>query len=145
MKNGNSTAKWEPINFVFYFQFVLIPVLIAGALEVFLRWFLVWLWPELSIGIIDLLMWLARLAAFIWIGRQVVRSYGQINAIGALSGAIAGLVIGLIVAASRFFGGFRIWKVFNLATESVLTALAGCLLVYLIVLVWDVLPNKLKI
>ncbi|MFA5124727.1 MAG: hypothetical protein WC473_02785 [Patescibacteria group bacterium] len=142
---NKAKKEWESINFVFYFQFVLIPVIIAGAAEIFLRWLLIWLWPDLSVGMIDLLMWLVRLAAFIWIGRQVVKSYGQINAIGALSGAIAGLVIGLIIAVSRFSGGFRIWKVFNLATESVLTALAGCLLVYLMVLLWDNLPKRLKI
>ncbi|MFA6594232.1 MAG: hypothetical protein WCT16_03140 [Candidatus Buchananbacteria bacterium] len=139
---AGTKKRWEPINFVFYFQFVLIPVLIAGAAEIFLRWLLVWLWPDLSFGLIDLLMWLIRLAAFVWIGRQVVKSYGQINAIGALAGGIAGFAIGLIVAASRFSAGFRIWKVFNLATESILTALAGCLLVYMLVLLWDNLPKK---
>jgi|GEM_PF-737661 len=139
------TAKtWEPINFVFYLSFVKWVIVIAIAVEIVLRLLMINYLPDLTLDRVDLLMWIIRLIAFIVIGWKIGKSYGEVPPMGAIAGALSGFVIGLIISLFRFESGFRTWKIFNVVTETTLTILVGCLAVFLIVYLWDLLPDRLK-
>jgi len=140
---GKVIKEWESINFVFYLSFVKWPVLVAVVIELASR-FLASRFFLLSVDRLDLMMWVVRLAAFVYIGWQVGRAYGEARVVGALAGGLSGLVIGLAAALFRLSQGFRVWKVFNLITETALATLVGCLVVFLIVYLWDFWPKKLK-
>lgn len=141
---GIKRTNWEPINFVFYLSFIKWPMLLAIAVEIILRLLMANLLPDLSLDRADLFMWAARLIAFIFIGWKIGQAYGEVPPMGAISGAIAGLGIGLVISLFRFASGFHIWKIFNVVTESALTALVGGLAVFLVVYVWEMLPEKVK-
>jgi ABC-type amino acid transport system permease subunit len=87
-------------------------------------------------------MWIIRLVAFIYIGWRVGKTYGEAPPLASLAGTIAGLIIGLAAALLRLSGGFRVWKLFNLITETTLAAIVGCLAVFLVVYLWDFWPKK---
>jgi len=141
---AEQSKKWEPINFVFYLILVKWSVLAAAIAEISLRWLISRFLDDWSLGRIDLLAWLVRLAALIYIGWRIGKIYGEVPPIGAIAGAIAGFFIGLIAAIFRFSGGFNTWKIFNLITEPVLAVLVGGLAVFLVVYVWDLLPAKMR-
>lgn len=136
--------KWEPINFVFYLSFVKWPVLAAAVAEIVLRIAIASIWPDFSASVIDLLAWLIRLSALILAGYKVGKHFGEVPPMGALAGSMAGMALGLIGAAFRFASGFRTWKLFNLFTESALTIIIGALVAFLVVYIWDLLPQKIK-
>ena len=140
---GPVIKKWETINFVFYLSFVKWPVLAALVIELASR-FLMTRFFLLSIDRLDLLIWVVRLAAFVYVGWRVGRAYGEARAVGALAGSMSGLAIGLAAALFRLSQGFRVWKVFNLITETAVAALVGCLVVFLIVYLWEFWPKKIK-
>lgn len=141
-ESTNKIIKWEPINFVFYLSFVKWPVLLAIIFEIMVRLWIARFYDDLSLDRVDLLMWLIRLVLFIIIGRKIGKVYGQAPAMGALSGAVAGIVLGLAIAGFRFFSGFKVWKIFNLPSEIILTAIIGALVAFLIVYLWDLWPKK---
>lgn len=136
--------QWEAINFIYYLSFVKWPAFLAALLEILLRISIAYFWPDFSIATIDLLAWLIRLTAIIYVGYQVGKRFGEVPPMGALSGLMAGLTLGFIGAAFRFASGFRTWKLFNLATETILTAIVGALVAFLVVYIWDLLPEKFK-
>lgn len=140
MEGTKKPINWEPINFVFYLNFVKWPVLAAIAVEIILRLVFLNFFDDILSDKVDLLMWAVRLAVFIFIGRQIAKTYGEVPQLGALSGLMAGGVIGLAVALFRFYESFHAWKIFNLLTETTLTAIVGCLIVGLVVYIWDLLP-----
>lgn len=135
---------WEPINFVFYLSFVKWPVIITIAAEIVSRLLMVNFLPDLPLDRVDLFMWPGRLIAFIFIGWKIGKSYGEVPPMGAIAGAISGFVIGLVISLFRFESGFRTWKIFNVVTETTLTILVGCLAVFLVVYLWDLLPDNIK-
>jgi len=141
---GTGKTKWEPINFIYYLSFVKWPVLLAAAIEIVMRIVTVYFWPDFSINIIDLIAWFIRLAAIIFVGYSVGKKFGEIPPMGALAGAMAGLVLGLAGAGFRFASGFRTWKLFNLGTETIIMIVVGALVAFLVVYVWDLLPEKIK-
>ncbi len=141
---GTGKTKWEPINFIYYLSFVKWPVLLAAAVEIAIRIGIAYIWPDFSINVIDLIAWFIRLAAIIYVGYSIGKKFGEIPPMGALAGAMAGLVLGLVGAGFRFASGFRTWKLFNLATETVIMIVVGALVSFLIVYVWDLLPEKIK-
>ncbi|MFA6526676.1 MAG: hypothetical protein WCT26_04685 [Candidatus Buchananbacteria bacterium] len=141
---GTKKDKWEPINFIFYLSFVKWPVLLAVAVEIGLRLLMAnWL-PDLSLDRVDLFMWVVRLIAFIYVGWRIGKVYGEVPPMGAIAGAISGLAIGLIISIFRFISGFHTWKIFNIITESTLAVLVGGLAVFLVVYIWDMLPEAIK-
>lgn len=141
---GAGKSKWEPINFVFYLSFVKWPVLLAIAVEIGLRLLTANFLPDLSLDRVDLFMWVIRLIAFIYIGRRIGQVYGEVPPMGAIAGSISGLVIGFIISIFRFASGFHTWKIFNIITESTLAVLVGGLAVFLVVYIWDMLPESIK-
>lgn len=138
-------VKWEPINFFFYFSFAKWPILIAAVAEVILRFLSIGILDGLLFGTrLDLLVWPIRIAVFIYLGYKIFKNYGEVPAMGAFAGVVSGTILGLLVSLSRFIEGFRVWKVFNLVTETVVMAVVGCLIVFIIVYVWDLIPNFKK-
>jgi len=142
--NHHNQVKWESINFVFYLSFAKWPILAAFVVELLFRLLVDRFWYGLSGTTADILMWLIRLAAFIYLGRMIFKKYGEVPPIGAFAGLMAGAAVGFLAALIRFIFGFKVWKLFNVATETALTAIIGCLAVFLVVYVWDSLPNLKK-
>lgn len=137
--------KWEPINFVFYLSFAKWPILIAAIAEWGLRILSVDILDGLLFGTrLDLLVWPIRIIAFIYLGYKVFKNYGEVPAMGAFAGVVSGTILGLAVACSRFIEGFKVWKVFNVVTETTIMALVGCLVVFIVVYLWDLIPNFKK-
>lgn len=134
--------RWEPINFVFYASFVKWPVLVGFIMEIIFRlmagnWLEDW-----SIGQLDLIAWFIRLAVFGYVGFRIVKVYGEVPPMGGLAGIITGVELGFLMAIFRLYEGVKFWKFFNLLTEPVLTALVGGLTVFLVVYLWELLPEK---
>ena len=124
---------WEPIDFTVYLSFIQWKLVIYLIWEIGLR--LVaglivggWLFDNLEI-----IAWLSRLVFFGWLGYQSWKSFGRVSPIAAISGTLSGFAIGLIAALSRFIEGFKIWKFFNLVTETTLVTLVGCLVAVLVI------------
>ncbi len=138
------TKKWEPINFIFYLSLVKWPILVVAIIEIVSRLLISRLLEDWSLGRTDLIMWLIRLVAFIYIGRQIGKAYGEVPPIGALAGASGGLILGIIISLFRFYSGFRVWKIFNLVSETTLMIFIGALTAFLIVYLWELWPKKLK-
>lgn len=134
--------KWQDINFVFYASLIKWPVLIGLVVEILCRLLITRFLSDMSLAREDLLMWIVRLAIFIYVGYKIQQKYGQVPPMGALAGAEAGLFVGLALALFRFYDGFKVWKLFNVFTEAFLTALVGCLAAFLVVYIWDLLPKK---
>lgn len=134
--------KWEPINFVFYLSFIKWPVLLGIALEIILRLTVDYFFEDWTLGRIDLIAWIIRLLIFGYIGFKIARAYGEIPQMGFLSGLMGGLGLGIVIAIFRFFEGFRVWKIFNLFSEPILVALVGCLVGFLVIYLWELLPDN---
>ena len=139
-----ANQKWEPINFIFYLSFIKWPVILAIIVEIALRLLMANFLPDLPLDRVDLFMWPVRLAAFAYIGWRIGRIYGEVPPMGAIAGSIAGLIVGFIIALFRFQSGFHTWKIFNVITESTLTVIVGGLLAFLVVYLWEMLPEKIK-
>jgi hypothetical protein len=136
--------KWEPINFVFYLSFVKWPVLAAILVEIVLRLLIGRFLDDWPLGRVDLLMWIVRLALFIYVGWRIGKTYGEVPPIGALAGSAAGFLAGIALTLFRFYSGFRAWKVFNIVSETALLMLVGALTAFLVVYLWELWPKKFK-
>lgn len=136
-----TSAKWEPINFVFYLSFAKWPILLAIFAELAIRILSDRFLGEMLLGArLDLAMWLVRLIALIYIGYLIFKNYGEAPSMGAFAGVMSGAAIGLGAALSRFAEGFKVWKIFNVVTETVIVAIVGCLAVFLVVYIWESIP-----
>ena len=84
--------------------------------------------------------------AFVYIGYLIFKTYGDVPAMGAFAGVVSGAVLGFLDSLIRFAQGFKIWKIFNVITETTIMAVVGCLTVFLVVYIWDSIPflNKKK-
>jgi len=111
--------NWEPVDFTIYFAFIRWVVLSALVLEIILRF-----WLDKS-GNLEIISWAIRLIAFIFLGWRSFAKFGRSLAVGAIAGISSGAAIGLVIALFRFLDGIKIWKFFNLLTETTLTALVG--------------------
>lgn len=124
-----TTKEWEPIDFKVYFLFIRWIALAAIVVEVVYR-----MWAtNLVMGPIaerqEALAWTWRVIVFGLLAWRVIRSFGYSPMVGTVAGALAGFALGLLVALTRFVDGFKIWKLFNIVSETTLTTLAGALLV----------------
>lgn len=141
---AGTTNKWESINFVFYLSFVKWVIIIAIGLEIACRLLMINYLPDLPLDRVDLFMWLIRLLAFIFIGWKIGKTYGEVPPMGAIAGAISGLAIGLVISLFRFESGFRTWKIFNVVTETTMAIVVGGLAVFLVVYLWDLMPDRVR-
>lgn len=144
LNSQNQVIKWEPINFVFYFSFVKWPVLLTAIIELLVRFLLIMIFDDILIrSRFELAFWIIRIISFVYLGYKIFKNYGEALMMGCFAGAVSGLILGLIVSFFRFIEGFKVWKIFNLITETITVAIVGCLVVFLVVYLWDLFP-KLK-
>lgn len=130
MLEGIAVKKeWEPIDFKVYFVFIRWIALVAIVLEVIFR---VWA-ANLVAGPIaerqEALAWAWRAVIFGFLAWRVIKSFGFSPMVGTVAGGLAGFSLGLVVALTRFVDGFKIWKLFNIISETALTAIGGALVV----------------
>jgi len=133
MADGQKTTNWEPINFSLYLSFVKWWVLLAVAGEIALRLFVPQIIGGLFIPQVELVCWVWRFIILALVSWRLMKKYGRFPVIGALAGAMMGFILGVIISLFRFYDGFKVWKLFNILTETVLTTLVCCLFIYLVV------------
>jgi len=128
------SSTWQPIDFTIYFRAVSIFVVIAIVGELVGRW---WVNSVLQAGPLfdnpEVVAWAWRMVVFVVIAIRMAAKFGSSAMVGAIAGSVTGSVIGLLIAISRFADGFKIWKLFNLLTETTITALVGALAVVLVI------------
>lgn len=133
---NNKTINWEPINFALYLSFIKWWVILAVIGELALRLFI----PRLIGGLFfpqeELICWVWRFMIMAIVAWRVMKTYGMFPIIGAFAGTMMGFIIGVVVSLFRFHDGFKVWKIFNILTETVLTTLVCCLFIYLIVFIF---------
>lgn len=124
--SNTSNITYEPIDFVAYFKLIKWPLLLFLVVEIFLR---LWLAKNIEIGILlenqEAVFWSLRSVFFIFMAWRVLAVFGWSSAITAVAGLLVGFALGLAMAVFRVFVGFDVWKVFNLLTESVISALVA--------------------
>lgn len=116
---------WESVDFAAYFAFVWWWVVVVVIVELVFRFWSAQLDGGLVFERREMILWFWRLVFFVFLGWRVGKTFEPHWIIGAISGAVAGFLIGLISAFWRFYDGLKIWKFFNLLTESVLVLLFG--------------------
>jgi len=145
LNSQNQVIKWEPINFVFYFSFVKWPVLITALIELLVRFLLIIIFDDILIrSRFELVFWIIRIMVFVYLGYKIFKNYGEALMMGCFAGIVSGSMLGLLVSFFRFIEGFKIWKIFNLITETITVAIVGCLVVFLVVYLWDLFPGLKK-
>ncbi|MFA4871652.1 MAG: hypothetical protein WC610_01130 [Patescibacteria group bacterium] len=127
MINNSASKIWEPIDFTIYFSFLKWPVAAALLLEIIFRWRAGVSAGGFLFDEMEIIMWIFRFFVFAFLGWRVFKNFGNSPAVAALAGALAGFIIGLAVSLFRFFTGVKIWKFFNLITETTLVVLLGVL------------------
>ncbi len=132
-----ATAKeqkiWESIDFAVYLRFIKWPVIIALVLEIAFRFWSVKLGSGLFFEQVEIISWIIRLCAFVNIAIKSAKNFGSSVAIATISGVLSGSIIGLFIALYRFIDGFRLWKFFNLITETTIVAVVGSLVAIFII------------
>lgn len=129
--------NWEPIDFASYFSFVKWFLVLMIVIELVFRF-----WSSgFDGGIIanqrENIIWFLRVCFFVFLGWRAGKVFEAHPAIGAISGSIAGFFMGLVSALWRFFDGFKVWKFFNLLTETFLLLLVGAVISALAVYVFN--------
>lgn len=130
----NQSSTWQPIDFAVYFRAVswFVIVIIVG--EIVGRW---WINTYLQVGPLfdqqEIVAWIWRLVILAFMAGKIMQRFGASAMVGAIAGSIAGSVIGLVVAISRFGDGFKVWKLFNLLTETTTVAIVGALVIVLVI------------
>lgn len=124
---------WEPIDFAVYLKFIKWPVIIALVLEIAFRFWSLKLGSGLFFEQVEIISWIIRLCAFVNIAIKSAKNFGSSVAIATISGVLSGSIIGLVIALYRFIDGFRLWKFFNLITETTIVAVVGSLVAIFII------------
>ncbi|MFA5047971.1 MAG: hypothetical protein WC516_02945 [Patescibacteria group bacterium] len=142
MENSKKSVNWEPINFFTYLSFIKWPLLVALVVELIFRILAVRFVDGLLFQQQELTIWIWRLLILIFITWRTIKTYGQVPQIGALAGGIFGLLVGVVIGLFRFYDGFKVWKIFNIFTEGLLTAVVGAVVIFLIIYIWEFIPRK---
>lgn len=124
---------WEPIDFAVYLKFIKWPVIFAVVLEIAFRFWSVRLGSGLFFEQIEIISWIIRICALVNIAIKSTKNFGSSAAIASISGVIGGSTIGLMIALYRFGDGLKLWKFFNLITETTIVAVVGSLVAIFIV------------
>ena len=122
-------VNWEPIDFTVYLSFIKWPVLVLVVSEFFLRSWIAGLEGGVLAENLEVAVWILRVMVFALMGKRVIKFFGSNTAIGALAGAMSGFIVGVAVSLFRFIDGIRVWKFFNIITETVLVTIVGSLTV----------------
>lgn len=132
-----SPKIWQPIDFTIYFAFIRWLVAWLLILEITFRFFINRLGAGWFFDEQEIIAWILRLALFVFLGFRVRKNFGRSAAVAAISGALSGFVVGLVIAFFRFFNGFKIWKFFNLITETTLNVIVGSLAAILVIYLFN--------
>ena len=126
---STATKKiWEPIDFSVYFIFIRWPVLAAILIEIIFRASTMGLSDSLIADNREIMIWVWRVLVFIFLGWRTLKNFGRSSGIAVVTGLTSGLIIGLVAALSRFIEGFKVWKIFNVLTETAWVAIAGLII-----------------
>ena len=125
MEDTKLTNRWEPIDFTVYFKFTWLIALMAIIVEIIFRINADRLGSGMLFEQKEVFSWIIRSVFFVLIGWRVFKVFGGGVMIAVVSGAIAGLLIGLVISLFRFFGGFEVWKLFNVFTETLSAIVIG--------------------
>ncbi len=138
---SHSKNTWEPIDFTIYFSFIGSWVAIELLVELLFRLWVLSLGEGFLFDIQEIAMWVWRLGIFAVLGWRIVKSFGASSAVGVVAGTLSGLTIGLGVTLFRFIDGLKVWKFFNILTESITIALVGALMVVLVIYIMSLIAN----
>ncbi len=133
MEYEKESQIWEPIDFAVYLKFIKWPVLLAIVLEIGFRFWSVRLGSGIFFEQIEIISWIIRLCALINIAIKSTKNFGSSAAIATISGVLGGSTIGFAIAIYRFGDGLKLWKFFNLITETTTVAVVGSLVAIFIV------------
>lgn len=137
---STATKKiWEPVDLSVYFIFIRWTVLVAVIVEILFRFGMLGLSDSTLGDGREMIVWIWRALVFIFLGWRTLKNFGPSRAIAIVTGLTSGLIMGLIAALYRFVEGFKVWKIFNIFTETVWSAAVGLavtvIVVYLINLI----------
>lgn len=141
METEKQQKIWEPIDFAVYLNFIKWPVIIALVLEIALRFWSVKLGSGLFFEQVEIISWIIRLGAFVNIAIRSAKSFGSSVAIAVISGVLSGSIIGFTTSLYRFADGFKIWKFFNIITETTIVAVVGSLVAIFIIYASNIKNN----
>jgi len=106
---------------------------LALVLEIVFRFFSTKLGSGLFFEQVEIMSWIIRLSVLINIAIRSAKNFGSSAAIATISGVLGGFVIGFGISLYRFADGFRIWKFFNVITETTTVAIVGSLVAIFII------------
>lgn len=124
---------WEPIDFTVYLNFIKWPVLAALITEMAFRYWSIKIGSGLFFEQVEIIAWVIRLSAFVNIAIRSAKNFGSSTAIAMISGVLSGSIMGFVIALYRFSDGLRIWKFFNIITETTIVAVVGSLVAIFII------------
>ncbi|MDO8668985.1 MAG: hypothetical protein Q7K65_01690 [Candidatus Buchananbacteria bacterium] len=133
MSREKEPKIWEPIDFAVYLKFIKWPVIVALVLEIAFRFWSLKLGAGLFFEQVEIISWIIRLGAFVNIAIRSAKNFGLSIPIAIVSGVLSGFIIGLAIALFRFMDGFKLWKFFNLITETTTVAVVGSLVAIFII------------
>ncbi|OGY49547.1 MAG: hypothetical protein A3B89_01690 [Candidatus Buchananbacteria bacterium RIFCSPHIGHO2_02_FULL_40_13] len=126
---------WEPIDFTVYFKFIKWPVIIGLILEILFRFWAVKIGSGILYEQVEIISWIIRLGIFVNLAIRSTKHFGFSAPIAMISGVMSGALIGFIISLYRFIDGVKLWKFFNIITETSMVAVVGSLVAILIVYV----------
>lgn len=131
------SKTWEPVDFTIYFSFVKWIVLAMLIFELWARYNIDKMGGGLLFNQKETAMWIVRLLGFGFLGWRVLRNFGHSIAVAAIAGVCSGVAVGIVIAIVRFFDGIKIWKFFNVITETSMVAAVGALTTILVVYLFN--------
>ncbi|MFA6421791.1 MAG: hypothetical protein WCV92_00065 [Candidatus Buchananbacteria bacterium] len=131
MENTN-VKKWEQIDFAVYLRFALPWAILAVAVEIIFRLMAQRMGSGFLFDFREYISWAIRIIFIVFIGWRKLLAFGPNTGIGAISGIIAGSVIGFLCSFFLLFQSFKVWKIFNIFSETVLWAVIGAVILVFI-------------
>ena len=138
MASEKYQKTWEPIDFTVYLKFIRWPVIIGLVLEILFRFFSTKLGSGIFFEQVEIIAWIIRLGVFVNLAIRSTKSFGFSAPIAMISGVMSGASIGLAVSLYRFIDGAKLWKFFNIITETLMVAVVGSLVAILIVYISNI-------
>ena len=135
MAEGKYQKTWEPIDFTVYLKFIKWPVIIGLILEILFRFWAVKLGSGILYEEVEFISWIIRLGVFVNLAIRSTKNFGLSAPIAMISGVMSGALIGFIISLYRLIDGAKLWKFFNIITETSMVAVVGSLVAILIVYV----------
>lgn len=138
MASEKYQKTWEPVDFTVYFKFIRWPVIIGLVLEILFRFWAAKLGSGILFEQVEIISWIIRLGVFVNLAIRSTKNFGFSAPIAMISGVMSGTLIGFIIAWYRFIDGAKLWKFFNIITETSIVAVVGSLVAILIVYVSNI-------